>query len=90
MHALASATIVHNVAQWCADNDGKFDYCGCDKTLDNESLLSNEQWGCSPDIDFGVAFTKRLVNTRVDNTTPHYKAFVLHNSEIGQLVSSSL
>ena len=89
VYALASGTIVHTVAHWCAKNDSKVDYCGCDQTLGNETLLHNEKWaGCFPDIHFGINFTKQLVNARVNNATPRYKAFVVHNSEIGQLVSS--
>ena len=86
VHALASATITRAVAQWCADNDGKVDYCGCDKTWSNETL-PNQRWGCSPDIHFGVEFTRQLVKARVDNATSQYKSFVLCNSRIGQLVS---
>ena len=83
VQALASATITRAVAQWCEDNDGKVDYCGCDKTWSNET----QRWRCSPDIHFGVEFTRQLVKARVDNTTSQYKSFVVHNSKIGQLVS---
>ena len=93
VHALASATITHSVAQWCEDNsgkvEGKVDYCGCDKTWSNETL-PDKIWKCSPDIHFAAEFTKQLVKARVHNATSQYKFFVLHNSKIGQLVSMIL
>ena len=89
MHALASATITHTVAEWCEDNNGKVDYCGCDKTWSNETL-PDKKWRCSPDIHFAAEFTKQLVKARVHDATAQYKFFVLHNSKIGQLVSMIL
>ena len=86
MHALASATITHTVAEWCEVNDGKVDYCGCDKTWSNETL-PDKIWRCSPDINFATEFTKQLMKARVNDATTQYKFFVLHNSKIGQLVS---
>ena len=78
-YALASATVVHTVALKCAELNGSIAYCGCDKTV---------TWGCLPDITFSMNFTKQLLDRSVSNTTQQHKAFVLHNTEIGQTVSS--
>ena len=86
VYALASAAVVHAVAERCASN--RLHYCGCDKTLDDEDLPSNERWeGCSPDMDFSINFAKSFVDRRVDNVTLQYQKFVLHNNRVGQLVS---
>ena len=88
VYALASATVVHNVAQKCAHNSNMLGYCGCDSTLSDEALESGETWGCSPDIDFGINFTQQLLDITVGNTTSdRHKTFILHNSKIGQSVS---
>ena len=82
---MASAAVVHAVAGICAHY--KLQYCGCDKTLDDQTLPPGERWtGCSPDIDFSINFTKSFVDRRVDNATLQYQKFVLHNNWIGQLV----
>ena len=86
MHALASAAVTYCVAQWCADNNGSVTYCGCDKSLDNHELEDDERWECSPDINFAIEFTRQLMNTKLHSASKQYKAFVLHNSEVGQLV----
>ena len=91
VHALASAAVVHTVAQSCAENADEFSYCGCDQTLDNEELADGERWGgCSPDIHFSVGFAKMFVDRRVRNATLQYQTFVLHNTRIGRLVSASI
>ena len=89
VYALTSATIVHAVAQLCAHYGNSLSSCGCYSGLDDETLEAGETWGCSPDIDFSMNFTRQLVEGRNDNDTPKYKAFVLHNSKIGQLVRIS-
>ena len=89
MHALASATVVHTVAEICADNC--LSYCVCAMALNDEMKPDCDQkrWiRCSPDISFSINFTKSFVDRRVDNATLQYQKFVLHNNMIGQLVSS--
>ena len=87
VHALASAVVVHAVAGRCTRNN--LQYCGCDKTLNDETLPPGERWaGCSPDIDFSINFAKSFVDRSVDNATLQYQNFVLHNNRIGQLASS--
>ena len=87
VHALASAAVVHAVVGRCACNN--LQYCGCDKTLNDEMLLPSERWaGCSPDVDFGINFVKSFVDRRVDNAPLQYQKFVLHNNEIGRSVST--
>ena len=89
LYALASATVVHAIAEECREQG--LPYCKCDSTLHNGALGDSEKWGCSADIDFSVRFTKQLLHGRLDNvhdTASNYKDFVLHNSKIGQWVSS--
>ena len=88
VHALASAAVVHVVAERCVHNK-YLQYCGCDKTLNDETLSPDERWaGCSPDIDFSINFAKSFMDRSVDNATLQYQNFVLHNNRIGQLASS--
>ena len=86
VHALASAAITHCAAEWCADNNGSVTYCGCDKSLDNDALKDDERWECSPDINFAIEFTSQLMDTKSHRASSQHKAFILHNSEIGQQV----
>lgn len=88
MYALASATVVHMVAQKCSNSKTKLSYCGCDQKILNQPLPDGEKWGgCSPDMDFSVNISKEFVDKRVDNEPLQYKSFVLHNNKIGRLVS---
>lgn len=89
MYALASAAVVHTVADQCVKYANKLRYCGCDKSLKDEALANGETWaGCSPDIRFSINFTKEFVDRGVDGATRKQRAFVLHNNKIGRLVSS--
>ena len=88
VYALASAAVVHTVADNCVKDNKKLPYCGCDKSLNNDDLPEGERWaGCSPDMKFSVNFTKEFLDKRVDNETVQFKTFVLHNNRIGRLVS---
>ena len=88
VYALASATVVHAVADKCAKKKCGLPYCKCN--MDSDALETGESWeGCLPDIKFGMDFAKLLLNTRDDfHATSNHKDFILHNSEIGRLVSS--
>ena len=92
LYALATATVIHTVAEECAKHEGKnLGYCGCDSTLKNEMLEPGKEWGgCSPDLNFSINFAKQLLNgTILDNaTSEQHKIFISHNSKIGQSVSS--
>ena len=91
VYALASAAVVHTVAQSCAKNADKFHYCGCDKAIVNKELADGERWGgCSPDIHFSVNFAKMFIDRIVGNATLQHQTFVLHNTRIGRLVSTSI
>ena len=86
MHALASAAVVHTVAEKCAESS--LPYCGCLKSND-EDLPNNETWeGCSPDIYFALNFTKQFVDCRESNASLEHKAFALHNNRVGRQVHS--
>ena len=87
MYALASAVVVHTVADRCVKYADKLRYCGCDKSLRDEALANGEKWaGCSPDIHFSVSFVKAFVDRREDGATLKHRTFVLHNNKIGRLV----
>lgn len=89
MYALASAAVVHTVAQKCVQNAKTFRYCGCDKTLKDKSLPAGEKWaGCSPDIHFSVGFAKQFVDGKENRTNLKHHTFVIHNNKIGKSVSS--
>ena len=87
VHALASAAVVHTVAEKCAKSNG-LPYCGCLK-LNNENLTADEVWvGCSPDIYFGLSFAKKFLDSRESNAPLKHKAFALHNNRVGRKVRS--
>ena len=91
VYALASAAVVHTVAENCVKNQKHLPYCGCDKSLNNKDLPEGERWaGCSPDMKFSVNFTKEFLDRRVDNKSLQFKTFVLHNNNIGRLVSIAI
>ena len=86
VHALASAAVVHTVAEKCANCS--LPYCGCLK-LNDEDLPNDETWeGCSPDIYFALNFTKQFVDCRESNASLEHKAFALHNNRVGRQVHS--
>ena len=85
---MASAAVVHTIAQQCAVNKTNFRHCGCDRSLKNEALAAGEKWGgCSPDIHFSIGFAKMFVDKTVSNDTLQQQTFVLHNNRIGRMVS---
>lgn len=86
VYALGSAAVVHTVTQNCVNKNSLF-YCDCDSTLSNDTLSPVEKWGCSPNIEFSINFTRQLLDRREDDTTAQHKAFVLHNNKIGQMVN---
>ena len=88
VYALASAAVVHTVADKCMQLEKHLPYCGCNKNLKNSDLPAGEKWaGCSPDMNFTLNFVKSFLDRRVNNDTELHKAFVLHNNRIGRVVS---
>lgn len=56
--------------------------------MSKDDLGEDEKWaGCSPDINFSIAFAKKFLDSRMDNETYKNKIFVLHNNHIGRKVS---
>ena len=89
MYALASAAVVHTVADQCVKYANKLHYCKCDRSLKDEQLEANETWaGCSPDMTFSIKFARQFVDRREDNIALQRRKFVLHNNKIGQSVSN--
>ena len=87
VHALASAAVVHTVAEECAKSNG-LPYCGCLK-LNNECLPADEVWeGCSPDMNFGLSFAENFLDSRESNAPLKHKIFALHNNKVGREVRS--
>lgn len=88
VYALASAAVVHTVADKCMHLENRLPYCGCNKNLKNSDLPVGEKWaGCSPDMNFTLKFVKEFLDRPVNKTERH-GAFVLHNNRLGRLVSS--
>ena len=88
VYALASAAVVHTVAEKCAKGNG-LPYCGCLNNEDLEDLPAGERWvGCSPDINFGLSFAEKFLDSRESSAPLKHKAFALHNNRIGRKVCS--
>ena len=88
VYALASAAVVHTVADQCVKYADKLHYCGCDSGLKDEAA-NEKSVGCSPDMNFSIKFAKQFVDRREDNIDSlQHRTFVLHNNKIGRLVSS--
>ena len=85
---MASAAVVHTVADKCTKLANTLPYCGCDKSLKDEELEPGREWGgCSPDMEFSINFTRQFVDSREDNVALQRRTFVLHNNNVGRLVS---
>uniref|UniRef100_T1DBK0 Protein Wnt n=1 Tax=Dendrocoelum lacteum TaxID=27895 RepID=T1DBK0_9PLAT len=88
LNAIISAGVAYQVTLACSR--GQHRYCGCDKTVYDMPLEGNYKWsGCSENIHFGAAFSKRFLDT------PHKKRLrknptlglvSLHNSHSGRKV----
>ena len=88
VYALASAAVMHTVADKCMKHNDHLPYCGCNQNLKTSDLPAGERWaGCSPDMNFTLSFVKNFLDRRVDNETAEHKAFVLHNNKLGRSVS---
>jgi len=90
IYAVMSAGLVHSVTRSCSA--GNMTECSCDTTLRHGGSAS-EGWhwgGCSDDIHYGMAFSRKFLDVPVKNATGKsgsgLAAMNLHNSEAGRQV----
>lgn len=83
LHALTSAGVSHAVARACSM--GKLVSCGCGKA----SIGSPVSWrwsGCNHNIDFGIQFSKMLLDSR-EKAKDIRSRINTHNNQVGRNVS---
>nr|ABY85209.1 wntP-3 [Schmidtea mediterranea] len=82
--SMTSAAVAHQVSKACSSGQNK--YCGCDRTI-YETPEDNFQWaGCSDNVHFGAAFSKRFLDSphkRKIKRNPSVGLVNLHNSHAG-------
>ncbi|XP_055706947.1 protein Wnt-1-like [Phlebotomus papatasi] len=80
IHAINAAALAWSMTQACSK--GELTECGCDNT--KRKRKKKWQWGgCSDDINFGVQFSRRFIDSEEDNTT-ETGLMNLHNNEAGR------
>ncbi|XP_075284064.1 protein Wnt-16 [Opisthocomus hoazin] len=94
IYAVMSAGLVHSVTRSCSA--GNMTECSCDTTLRHGGSAS-EGWhwgGCSDDIHYGMAFSRKFLDVPVKNATGKsgsgLAAMNLHNSEAGRQAVAKL
>lgn len=90
LSAVTAAGLVHSVTRSCSA--GNVTECSCDVTL-RHGGSPTEGWhwgGCSDDIHYGMAFSRRFLDVPVKNLTGKsgsgLVAMNLHNNEAGRQV----
>ena len=91
-YAVSSAGVAHSVSKACGQ--GKLESCGCDPKsqrgnggFGSSSILADWRWsGCSHNMDFGVKFSRFLLDSRQRGQDIHSRIH-LHNSHVGRTVS---
>ena len=94
-YAVSSAGVAHSVSKACGQ--GKLESCGCDPKsqrgnggFGSSSTLADWRWsGCSHNMDFGVKFSRFLLDSRQRGQDIHSRIH-LHNSHVGRTVSRTL
>lgn len=94
-YAVSSAGVAHSVSKACGQ--GKLESCGCDPKsqrgnggFGSSSTLADWRWsGCSHNMDFGVKFSRFLLDSRQRGQDIHSRIH-LHNSHVGRTVSHAL
>ncbi|KZS18490.1 Protein Wnt [Daphnia magna] len=90
-YAISSAGVAHSVSKACGQ--GKLESCGCDPKsqrgnggFGSSSTLVDWRWsGCSHNMDFGVKFSRFLLDSRQRGQDIHSRIH-LHNSHVGRTV----
>lgn len=87
-YAVSSAGVAHAVSKACGL--GKLESCGCDpKSQRGGSVLADWRWsGCSHNMDFGLKFSRFLLDSRQRGHDIHSRIH-LHNSQVGRTVNKS-
>ena len=86
--AVTSAGISHAVTKACSS--GMHDSCGCDRTIYDHERQPNFEWsGCSDNIHFGAAFSRKFLDSREKGRVqrnPKLGLTNLHNNHVGRQV----
>uniref|UniRef100_A0A5K3EGD1 Protein Wnt n=2 Tax=Mesocestoides corti TaxID=53468 RepID=A0A5K3EGD1_MESCO len=84
--AVTSAGISHAVTKACSS--GMHDSCGCDRTIYDHERQPNFEWsGCSDNIHFGAAFSRKFLDSREKSRVlrnPKLGLTNLHNNHVGR------
>nr|VZH89255.1 unnamed protein product [Spirometra erinaceieuropaei] len=84
--AITSAGISHAVTKACSS--GMHDSCGCDRTIYDHERQPNFEWsGCSDNIHFGAAFSRKFLDAREKGRVrrnPKLGLTNLHNNHVGR------
>ncbi|KAM3183081.1 hypothetical protein ACTXT7_011065 [Hymenolepis weldensis] len=84
--AVTSAGISHAVTKACSS--GMHDSCGCDRTIYDHERQPNFEWsGCSDNIHFGAAFSRKFLDSREKGRVqrnPKLGLTNLHNNHVGR------
>ncbi|KAH9284307.1 Protein Wnt-4 [Echinococcus granulosus] len=84
--AVTSAGISHAVTKACSS--GMHDSCGCDRTIYDHERQPNFEWsGCSDNIHFGAAFSRKFLDSRERGRVqrnPKLGLTNLHNNHVGR------
>ena len=85
-YAVSAAGVAHAVSRACGQ--GKLESCSCDSTYSNSGLRKPDwQWGgCSHNMDFGLQFSRFLLDSRQRAQDIHSRIH-LHNNQVGRTVS---
>lgn len=86
-YAISAAGVAHSVARACSL--GRLVACGCEPRSDTRTKLSSRnrwKWGgCSHNLDFGVQFSKKFLDSREKGEGDIQSRINLHNNEAGRL-----
>ena len=92
VNALFSAGVAHQVTRACSSN--RLSYCSCDRRTTGYDTKQFKWHRCSDNIEFGVKFSKRFIDSVERNWrirrmySNHAISFMnLHNNEVGRRVS---